>query len=167
MKELGVEEWRDVPGFEGKYKVSNFGRVLSTRREKILKGRLSGGPRSRAYLRVQVGDWDTYIHVLVLEAFVGPKPSDRHQGAHDDNNPKNNVVANLSWKTPEENAKDKVRHGTVCRTGRTGRPKVLDENKVREIRASTERQVDLAKRFGVAKETICHVIARRAWPSVQ
>lgn len=25
------EEWRDVPGFEGKYKVSNLGRVMSVK----------------------------------------------------------------------------------------------------------------------------------------
>lgn len=34
---IEIEEWRDVVGYEGIYKVSNFGRIISTERLEITK----------------------------------------------------------------------------------------------------------------------------------
>jgi len=33
------EQWRDIAGFDGKYRVSNLGNILSVKRNIILKSR--------------------------------------------------------------------------------------------------------------------------------
>lgn len=53
------------------------------------------------------------LNRIVCETFRGPPPSPRHQAAHDDGDKTHNHIGNLFWKTPKENAADKVRHGTA------------------------------------------------------
>lgn len=53
-----------------------------------------------------------YLHVLMLEAFVGPRPPGM-EGRHvNDNDRTNCSLDNLCWGTPKENAADKFRHGS-------------------------------------------------------
>lgn len=54
------------------------------------------------------------VNVLVLTAFVGPKPPG-HVSRHLDGTRDNNVLGNLAWGTPSENAADADRHGLVPR----------------------------------------------------
>ena len=51
-----------------------------------------------------------YVHHLVLEAFVGPRPEGM-KGLHRDDDPHNNNVSNLYWGTMRDNALDRVRNG--------------------------------------------------------
>jgi hypothetical protein len=81
------EEWRPVPGFEGQYAVSNLGRcrsldrtVMKTTRGRPVPHRLKGrvltpGTGGRGYLIVAMHSACTYVHRLVLAAFVGPRPA--------------------------------------------------------------------------------------------
>ncbi len=55
------------------------------------------------------------VHRLVALAFLGAPPSERHQVAHNDGNPSNNMLANLRWATPAENQRDRLLHGTALR----------------------------------------------------
>lgn len=104
------EEWRELPGVAGAYEVSDQGRVRSWRLERSLRRRVAV-PRilrswsDRAgYQRVQVFDRIVYVHALVLEAFVGPKP-DGHEADHLDADPANNALTNLEWSTHSENVR--------------------------------------------------------------
>lgn len=111
-KELQLERWKDVVGFDG-YEVSDLGRVRSWFK--------SGGRGSRAdkprllklrplknypYLRVGLTRdnriHDKRVHRLVLEAFVGPCPEGM-ECSHADDNKYNNRLVNLSWDTRENN----------------------------------------------------------------
>lgn len=109
------EIWRPIPGWEDRYQVSNFGRVRSRRRRGAPGGlrRLANdafGYRvlslSRPGARVT-----KRVHVLVLTAFVGPRPTG-HLVRHLDGDPSNNRLSNLAWGTSSENNHDQVRHGT-------------------------------------------------------
>lgn len=169
-----VEEWRDVPGYEGRYQVSSGGSVRSidrvTSKGRFLRGvvlKQSTHGRERKYLAVTLSPVTLGVHVVVALAFVGPRPFPKHDASHRDNNPRNNTPDNIRWLTRQENIAEQKIHDTVCRNGRTGRPKILDENKVREIRASTESQAALARRFGVSEVHVCRILARRKWPNVQ
>jgi len=56
------------------------------------------------------------IHVLVLLAFVGPRPEGQ-QARHLNGNATDNRRVNLAWGTPKQNTADSIRHGTqyaVC-----------------------------------------------------
>lgn len=120
------ENWRDVVGFENSYEVSDQGRVRSKDRswpqrsrsgtvyEHAVKGRvLRPGPTNYGHLSVVLGRGNTkMVHALVLEAFIGPRPSPKHDSRHIDGNPKNNLLINLAWGTRSENIKDAVRHGS-------------------------------------------------------
>jgi hypothetical protein len=57
------------------------------------------------------------VHVLVAEAFLGPRPPGR-QCCHKNGNGLDNRAVNLRWGTPSENIQDSVRHGTHPRTRR-------------------------------------------------
>ena len=43
MKEIAIEEWKDVEGYEGFYLISNYGRVMSLYKKRIeTKGEIYG-----------------------------------------------------------------------------------------------------------------------------
>ncbi len=66
-----------------------------------------------------------YIHTLVLEAFVGPRP-EGYVACHCDGNQANNTPENLRWDTVKNNIHDKFAHGTMPR-GEIGR-KLLENS---------------------------------------
>lgn len=119
-----TERWLPVPGWEGMYEVSDFGRVRTLGREVVEKNGKSrytkprimrGGPNVYGYPQVALtrtqGDRRvSVVHQLVLEAFVGPRP-DGMVACHYDDDRTNNHLSNLRWGTVSENADDAVRNG--------------------------------------------------------
>lgn len=61
------------------------------------------------------------VHVLVLEAFVGPRPEGM-ACCHNDGDGQNNTLANLRWDTYSSNNHDLVRHGTHWNARKTHCP---------------------------------------------
>lgn len=51
-----------------------------------------------------------YVHQLVAEEFIGPRP-DGMKVCHNDGDHGNNAVSNLRYDTQAENIRDQVRHG--------------------------------------------------------
>lgn len=103
------ENWRAIEGYLGYYEVSNLGRVRSLprslrrtdgvlvrRRGKILS--LATTPDGyRQVLLSKHGIKELkVVHVLVLIAFVGPRPPGA-VGCHGDNGPADDSVENLQW----------------------------------------------------------------------
>lgn len=106
------EAWKDVPGWEGVYQVSNMGRVRSFRANP--KGRvLSRKNREGAYIQVILKGMDkptryVSLHRLVAEVFI-PNPKGLPQVNHKDGNRQNNRVSNLEWCTGADNVRDAQR----------------------------------------------------------
>ena len=102
------EEWRDIKGYEGKYQVSNLGRVKSLKdrygnyREKILSMRSNKGGYKRVGLWKNGEGKTYYIHRLVAEVFI-PNPNNYLEVNHKDENKQNNKVENLEWCSREYN----------------------------------------------------------------
>lgn len=109
------EQWKSVAR-DPRYEVSNFGRVRSTRFEFIdsigrictRRGRvLQPGRASHGYLTVALGRGNTVaVHVLVAEAFVGPKPFYGAEVRHIDGDEDNFEPSNLVWGTRTQNIRD-------------------------------------------------------------
>lgn len=127
------EEWRAVLGYEGQYEVSNRGQVRSL--DRIIT--FPDGRYRRARGRILkpwtlkrighqcvglAGKSRALVHVLVLEAFVGPRP-DGLVACHNNGIADDNRVENLRWDTYAENNKDLVRHGTHWQTQKTHCPR--------------------------------------------
>jgi len=111
------ERWLPVPGYEGRYEVSDLGRVRGQRGHR--KPWIAG--KGYLYLSLHRGRGtrkNFTIHQLVLLAFVGPRRLDQ-ECRHLDGNKLNNRLANLAWGTASENELDKVRHGTHRYASRT------------------------------------------------
>lgn len=108
MKEI----FRDVVGFEGKYKVSNFGNVLSLNYQNTGKPKvLVPKKHHTGYLTVLLNSkHNKSIHVLVAEAFL-PNPERKKCVNHIDGNKHNNCLSNLEWTTPKENMAHAIRIG--------------------------------------------------------
>ena len=106
-----MEVWKLVPEYDGKYEVSDQGRVRSFQRYpqgRILRpGRMPSG-----HLSVALGRGNSQcVHKLVLLAFVGAAPA-KHECRHLNGDPADTRLENLCWGTRSENIGDAVRHGT-------------------------------------------------------
>lgn len=115
-----VEQWRDVVGRENWYQVSDHGHVRSLDRVTVDRnGRrirrrgqlLKASPDSYGRPVVKLGRGTfRFVHHLVLEAFIGPRPPDT-ECCHADDDPGNNWPYNLRWGTSSSNHYDMVRNG--------------------------------------------------------
>ena len=98
------EIWRDIIGYEGHYKVSNYGRVKGSYRglNKILRPTVN--PDGYIYFRLSLNNElnGKLAHVLVAKAFID-NPQNKPQVNHCDGMKWNNHVSNLEWVTPSEN----------------------------------------------------------------
>ena len=142
---LGTSKnWAPVPGFAG-YEVSDQGELRIYRSingrgpfkdtPRPVKSRpVAGKPYLRATLTNASGrQQDVKVHVLVLESFVGPRPSPAHDACHRDGNAKNNCLSNLRWGTKQDNADDRQAHGTQVRGSQVTQSK-LSEAQAKEIK---------------------------------
>lgn len=135
------------------------------------------GPSGRAlrpfrdkngYLRINTysaGKWRQHaVHVLVCEAFHGPRPEGL-LATHRNGVKSDCRAVNLAWRTRRENEADKVWHGTA-RRGESHSMAKLDAVDVRAIRGSHESSAELAFIFGVSPSTIRNVRNRTTWGHV-
>lgn len=126
-----TEQWLPVVGHEGIYEVSDRGRVRSLDRLDVRgtkrKGRvLSPAPVTSGHLQLRLGgrprNRQARVHVLVLEAFVGPRPSGQ-DACHNNGDPTDNRLSNLRWDTKSSNQLDRNAHGTCPQLNRTHCPR--------------------------------------------
>lgn len=152
------EIWKSIDGYPA-YEVSNLGRVRSY----FLKGRISkvsdepqrilkGGRTKCSYWVVTLigdsGPRTRFIHQLVAEAFIGPRP-EGYFVCHKDDNKDDNRASNLCYGTPQDNTNQAIENGVEF-----GRPKKLSEQEVVEIRNArikgVETNSEIAQRYNVS-----------------
>lgn len=168
------EIWKDIPGHEGAYQVSNRGRVRSLPRcvlRHYSDGRppteiryfgkiLSARAKSCGHLNVSLGAGNTkLVHRLVLLAFVGP-PKEGQECLHKNGKPADNRLSNLKWGSRLENKSDERRHARLY--GRRQGSTWLSVETIKEIKRELQNpdrpsQRKLAERYGVHVNTINNI----------
>ena len=123
------ENWKDIEGYEGRYMVSDLGRVKSLHQEYyggwrnkqliVRPERIMGTPSNNwGYSNVRLskdGKAKTMkVHRLVGLAFI-PNPNNKRTINHEDGNKSNNNVLNLSWCTHSENTQHAYNTGLIIR----------------------------------------------------
>ena len=101
MKEI----WKDIEGYEGRYKVSNKGRVYDNKLDKFI------GYESLGYICVALckdkKQKKCRVHRLVAQTFI-PNPENKPWVDQKDTNRINNAVYNLKWCTYSENSRNPI-----------------------------------------------------------
>ena len=149
MKEI----WRDIKGYEGKYMVSNLGRVKSlnysnTGKEGILNARDNGKGYLRVILWKDGKDKKYRINRLVAQAFI-PNPDNLPEVNHKDEDKTNNRVDNLEWCSRQYNIE--YSQGKA----------VIGINKVSGLIAEFPSASEASRQTGINSRNICACLKGR------
>lgn len=155
-----MEVWKEIEGHPY-YVVSNTGRVkrlahvakdarygkrnLPEREMKLIDS-------SEGYKKARIADKFRFVHVLVLEAFVGPRPEGM-QCCHNNGIPYDNRLINLRWDTPKNNVHDRRFHGTYQYGTKNPNSKYSDEV-IKKIKTSPLTAKQCEKEFNVPQSYV-------------
>lgn len=162
---MSTEYWKPVEGYEGLYEVSDLGRVKSLRSGKLMSLSASNTGYMQLNLSGAPARKIRHVHRLVLEAFVGPCPAGM-EGCHANGNRADNRLSNLRWDTRKGNMADAIVHGMTNRGERSPSSK-LTELEVRTIRKSVLNNGELAKIYGVSRESVRDIKLGKRWGWLQ
>lgn len=109
------EEWKPIEGYEGRYEVSNYGRVKSLKTNDLISQRIDKNGYYQLKLHKDGKARNYLVHRLVAKAFI-PNPNNFPIINHIDINPLNNHVDNLEWCSYKYNLNFKTRNETLSRS---------------------------------------------------
>jgi hypothetical protein len=162
------EEWRAISAFPG-YEVSDHGRIR-WHGWRLRKAVIDAKGYPRVSFWINGKSRQIYVHKLVAEAFLGPRP----EGMVVRHGPLGNMIpalANLKYGTPVENEADKAEHGTKV-VGMRHHSNKLTEDQVKEIR---RRHIPrdpvhglnaIARELNVSVKTVQAIVLRKIWKHI-
>lgn len=178
------EVWKDILGFEGRYKISNLGRVKSMRRTvDIGERRMPNGARMHIYRHQNekilkcIIKRDYYyvflsnlsirkyfsIHRLVAMHFI-PNSKNKPEVNHIDGIKSNNSKSNLEWATVSENALHAFKIGLrVSQKGEDSHAAKITNIQALKIRNSKELGTILAAKYGIGVMQISRIKRGLRW----
>lgn len=153
-----TEEWRDIVEYEGKYQVSNLGRIRRFIDRHVMSQVNVGGYKTVG-LSKRGCCLQFRVHRLVAGAFI-PNPDNYPVVNHMDENPSNNRVDNLEWCTVEYN----TTYGTAIERRR--KTMFTGENRIPVVQYTMDRRViadypsiaAAATATGIEASNICHCL---------
>lgn len=146
------EIWKDIQGYEGKYQVSNLGRVKSLRGNKLLKLSERTG-YLRVALTINYNCKFFSVHRLVAECFL-PNINNLPQVNHKDGIKTNNNMLNLEWCTNKEN----VRHAwknNLCNNNLRKNRQILQLDENGNVLKVWERFSEIEENLKITRKNIC------------
>jgi hypothetical protein len=170
-----MEAWKDIPGYEGRYQISNIGRVKSL--PKKMGSYIRG---TEIILKKNTNRWgyDYYtfskpgckpksktVHQMMAIAFI-PNPEAKLFVNHINGVKDDNRLENLEWVTAKENSEHAIKSGLSGSVGETNHNAKLTTSQVLEI-VSDGRDVDeLAVAYNTSRFNIIDIKRGRRWSSV-
>lgn len=149
--------FKPVPGTNGMYKVSDDGQVMSLKKKtpRILKHNVRHGyPCVDIYY--QAKRVQKPVHVLILEAFVGPRPEGM-LALHNDDDKANCCLSNLRWGTRSDNTYDRFKNKGGFKLTE------FDAAWIKFKLAMGWKQHELAKEFEVDQALISKINTGKYW----
>lgn len=168
MKEI----WKDVVGYEGRYVVSNTGKVKRADVDKTMKFSVN----KKGYLKVALSARGALkscaVHRVVAFAFL-ENPENKPEVNHINGVKMENNVENLEWCTRDGNIAHAINTGLrdyKSMTGEKSHLSKLTEKEVREIRllrsGTKLTLLKIAKKYNVTKDAIYDIVHFRSWKHV-
>jgi len=164
-----MEQWIEILGYEGLYRVGNHGHIEScwTGKWERLKPKLDTHGYHHVDLYLDGKRTAQRIHRLVAQAFL-PNPEEKPEINHKDGNKINNAVTNLEWATSSENNMHAFRVlGRQTPRGEQHGSAKLTADDVKQIRrlyaTGNYTQQELGNTFGVRQGEVSHIVRRKNW----
>lgn len=163
MKEI----WKDIPNYEGLYKISNLGNVKSLdhirkngTNEYMQKGKKLKPQKANNYLFVRLSKEEKtkqhFIHRLVAISFL-PNKLNYKEVNHKDENPNNNKIQNLEWCSHKYNINygtgNQRRSKTETKTKRNGK-KIIQYNLDNIIIKKWNNQLEIQEQLKIPQSNI-------------
>jgi hypothetical protein len=98
-----MEIYKEIPGFEGLYEVSNLGNIKNIKTSKVFAQSVNSKGYVQICLQKNKKQVSMKVHRLVALAFIPVTDSNKNQINHIDGNKLNNHISNLEWVTCKEN----------------------------------------------------------------
>lgn len=169
---MNPEEWRPIPEYNGRYSVSNTGKIRSeggamgSRAGRILSPHLNSKGYERVGLTVNRKTKNVLVHRIVAEVFIGEASGMTVN--HKDFDKTNNHVSNLEYLSARDNHLHAKINGKIQTGQRVHSAKLTNSQAIEiyERRKSGERGVDLAKEFKVSPQTVSGIVNGHRWQKI-
>ncbi len=161
--------WKDVPGFEKYYSLSQDGELFSKRRKIILRWQNHPAGYFQVGVSIDKKIHHFLLHRLLLTTFVSIPSSELPWALHRDGNCKNNKLENLYWGTPIQNTSDSLRH-KVLPVGEKVKNAKLTNQIVTEIRLDIRNGHSynyVKTKYGISLGNIHKIAHRKSWRHVE
>ena len=161
--------WKDIPGFEGRYKINTDGRVFSYLSNRCIKATLNKG----YYVIGLVPSFKTKkqykLHRLLMMTFNPIPNMDSFVVDHIDCNGENNNLSNLRWCTSEQNSRYAALSGLM--NSKLSKDIVIEilnrlSSKSDEL-SMRQFNLKLSKEFNIPYRTVESITNRSRWKHIQ
>ncbi|WP_044214019.1 NUMOD4 domain-containing protein [Saccharicrinis fermentans] len=175
MRKLEDEEWKAIPHTDGKYHVSNYGRIKSFCYDSV-EGKIVKSGNIKGYksinLRIKGQKKTLLVHKMVAELFIPERDETKTVVIHIDWNKLNNHVSNLQWLSREESFK---RSQSKLIEARKKKGKIVTHSKltrndvvaIKEMLERGRKQKVIAQLFCVSEMQISRIKNNVSWSEVK
>ena len=154
---------RWIVGYENLYSVSEYGHVYSWKTKIYRKTSSDKDGYSWITLHGKNKPLKKFIHTLVLESFVGPRPTETSVGRHHPDPTKiNNHYTNLMWGTVQQNIHDRAYNSKD--NGVILTKDIVISLKQDIINGFT--QIQVCKKYGLTRGNVSLIVKEQRWKGV-